>query len=148
MKVVTLARKPVAGSVAECAIEFGCGALNIDACRVGTEKVNTHSRGKTTAFPKRPGEKAVEDGGRTKRQDILDHSFRTGRWPSNLILQGDAVLADVDEQSGLSPSNARANKAHRPTTNIVSSPYGESPPDTGHADSGGASRFFFQVTGK
>lgn len=34
--MVTLARKPVEGSIAENAVEYGTGALAIDACKIGT----------------------------------------------------------------------------------------------------------------
>ena len=35
--IITILRKPLEGSVAENTLKHGCGALNIDATRVGTE---------------------------------------------------------------------------------------------------------------
>ena len=87
MKTITVARKPLDGTVASNVLSHGCGGLNIKASRVGSEQVSTHSRGANQAFPKRPTETTVEESGRKARQDILDHAPRTGRWPANLILQ-------------------------------------------------------------
>ena len=42
---IVLARKPLTGTVATNVLDHGTGALNIDGCRVGSEKVSTHSRG-------------------------------------------------------------------------------------------------------
>jgi hypothetical protein len=88
MRVIHVLRKPLSeGTVASNTLKHGVGGLNIDASRVGAEQVFTHSRGSNRAFPKRPGETSVEESGRKERQDILDHTPRTGRWPANLILQ-------------------------------------------------------------
>jgi len=88
MRLIHVLRKPLSeGTVASNVLKHGCGGLNIDASRIGTEQVFTHSRGLNRAFPKRPGETSVEESGRKARQDILDHSPRTGRWPANVILQ-------------------------------------------------------------
>lgn len=95
LEPITVARKPLAGTVAANVLEHGTGALNIDGCRVGTDVVSTHSRGSNGAFPKRPGETSAEESGRKQDQrDGLDHSERIGRWPANLIHDGsDEVLA-------------------------------------------------------
>ena len=88
MRIIHVLRKPLSeGTVAANTLKHGCGGINIDASRVGTEQVFTHSRGSNQAFPKRPGETSVEESGRKVRQDILDHAPRTGRWPANVILQ-------------------------------------------------------------
>ena len=36
--IITLLRKPLEGTVAENALKHGCGAINIDATRVGSEQ--------------------------------------------------------------------------------------------------------------
>ena len=88
MRVIHVLRKPLSeGTIAANTLKHGTGGINIDASRVGTEQVSTHSRGSNQAFPKRPGETSVEESGRKARQDILDHTPRTGRWPANVILQ-------------------------------------------------------------
>lgn len=99
---ICVARKPLIGTVTANVLAHGTGALNIDGCRVGTDTVSTHSRGKNAAFPKRPGENTVEESGRTVDQrDKLDHSERIGRWPANLIHDGsDEVLAVFPDAKG------------------------------------------------
>lgn len=89
LEPITVARKPLAGTVATNVLSHGCGALNIDGCRVGTDVVSTHSRGANGAFPKRPGETSAEESGRKQDQrEGIDHSERVGRWPANFIHDG------------------------------------------------------------
>jgi site-specific DNA-methyltransferase (adenine-specific) len=140
---IVLARRPLAGTVAGNVLEHGTGGLNIDACRVGTDTVTTHSRGRNTAFPKRPGETAVEESGRVQRQDLVDMSPRIGRWPPNVLL-GPEAAAELDRQSG----DCRAAGLYRKGSRGVGTKNGAaSIPIDGltsatYDDSGGASRFF------
>ena len=39
---ITVARKPVEGTVAENVLKWGTGAINIDGCRVGTKEISVH----------------------------------------------------------------------------------------------------------
>ena len=76
---ITVARKPLIGTVAENVLAHGTGAINVDACRVGTEVVgwgggaaggntwNTENCGLAKSGQARP---------------VL------GRWPANLIHDG------------------------------------------------------------
>lgn len=73
---IVLARKPIEGTVAENCLRFGCGALNIDACRVTTDEKLTRVLGKTTESSS--GWKSV------KRSPIAVKDG--GRWPANLML--------------------------------------------------------------
>lgn len=102
LEPITVARKPLAGTVATNVLSHGCGALNIDGCRVGTDVVSTHSRGANGAFPKRPGETSAEESGRKQDQrEGIDHSERVGRWPANLIHDGsDEVLVAFPNANG------------------------------------------------
>lgn len=82
LEPVTVARKPLAGTVADNVTEWGTGALNIDGCRVGSFQ-NTTPSGvdrRNAALAEagyRPG--AYQMG--EKRPDTPP-----GRWPANLIL--------------------------------------------------------------
>jgi len=86
MRVVTVARKPLAGSVAKNTLEQGCGGLNIDACRISTSHPpkTTHAPGwdslnaKNASEGYRPG--AYQQGG----AEYNPHA--RGRWPSNVVL--------------------------------------------------------------
>ena len=120
---IVMARKPLTGTVAANVLEHGTGALNIDACRVGEDTVTTHSRGESTAFPKRPGETTVEESGRTARQDLVSASPRTGRWPANVILD-ESQSAVLDENGGASRFFyvAKAPKSERPVVDGVAHP--------------------------
>jgi DNA modification methylase len=134
---VVLGRKPLIGTVAENFLAWGVGGLNIDASRIGTEKVtiNTFDNG-AKPFGGAVGEPF------TSRQS-------EGRWPANVIL--DEVTAGlVDEQSGVSVSKAHSSGLK--TFGQAGGLAGENPnynPDTnnvrGHNDFGGASRFFYQA---
>jgi site-specific DNA-methyltransferase (adenine-specific) len=144
LEPITMARKPLTGTVAANVLEFGTGAINVDGCRVGTETVSTHSRGSNGAFPKRPGETSAEESGRKQDQRAgLDQSERSGRWPANLIHDGS------DEVVGLFPeaNSARIgnpNNPHRGVNHTATS-YGQGDGKETHdyRDSGSAARFFY-----
>lgn len=91
-----LARKPLAGTVAQNVLQYGTGGINIDGCRIGTDEqyvtgggvqnMNNQIFGKglEVGLPQNPG----------------------GRWPANILL--DEVSAEMmDEQSGDSNSGIR-----------------------------------------
>lgn len=82
LEPITMARKPLCGTVAENVLEHGTGALNIDGCRVVTD-------GGTTRSEQAP---YAESGWRTGHRV---EPLNTGRWPANLIHDGsnEACLA-------------------------------------------------------
>ena len=100
-----LARKPLDGTVAQNTLAHGCGALNIDACRVGEEVVTTHGKGTmggaTPIVPLRPD---------------FQGASHVGRWPANVILDEDAAEL-LDAQTGEPTSRffytAKAPRAER-----------------------------------
>jgi site-specific DNA-methyltransferase (adenine-specific) len=79
------ARKPLGGTVAQNLAKYGCGALNIDACRVP-------ARDKTPAPVGQYGRSAIGPTGHTGiRNGAADD---LGRWPPNIMHDGsDDVLA-------------------------------------------------------
>lgn len=85
LEPITMARKPLIGTVAQNVLAHGTGALNVDGCRVGTN-------GGTTKANIRKGETNGERAGMSLGENI---SFRcdiatlnAGRWPANLIHDG------------------------------------------------------------
>jgi DNA modification methylase len=87
MEPITLARKPLAGTVKDNVLKFGTGAINVDACRVGTEPTVTRGRrnGKGTSlnlctYTSPPGFQ-----GRTNQS----------RWPANFIHDGGEELSSL-----------------------------------------------------
>jgi site-specific DNA-methyltransferase (adenine-specific) len=130
---VILARKPLDGTVAETVLKWGCGGLNIEGCRIGTENVSQHGRSDSENSCL-SGRNYAEAPGRSW----------IGRWPATLLI--DEVAADLlDQQSGTLKSGA--NPARRGSAKFKTC-YGEFKGQescTVHrgANSGGASRFFY-----
>jgi DNA modification methylase len=121
LEPITVARKPFSGTVAANVLEHGTGAINVDACRVGTDggcagaRVYGSGLNGTFAQPV-PG---------------------LGRWPANLIHSGE------DEVVGLFPVTTsgkpcgKRNAAHHWNTTERGTDL------TGFGDSGSAARFFY-----
>ncbi|SIK87587.1 DNA-methyltransferase [Mycobacteroides abscessus] len=138
---IVVARKPLAGTVAANVLEYGTGALNIDACRV-----EAHGR------PLRVGDYKQTNsavwGGRI--DDTLKGGSKAagktdaGRWPTNVVLDEYQAEA-LDRQTGVLHSGTmRAGTDRQPRAGGTI--YGAdtrtfAPADT-YGDSGGASRFF------
>ena len=127
---IVLARKPLIGTVARNVLEHGTGALNIDACRIGTETLAATTRGVS-----RIGTFEDADGNVTPE--------RVGRWPANVLLD-EAAARELDAQSGESRSaggSGPASKNWRGDGRTVGA--GLSGATGGFGDFGGASRFFY-----
>lgn len=86
LEPITVARKPLVGTVAANVLEHGTGALNIDGCRVGADGgakwVPQGDKGDEGQFGG-----GIKDGGIALVPDL-------GRWPANLIHDG-AEPADL-----------------------------------------------------
>ncbi len=80
---IVLARKPRGGlTYAECALQFGSGALNIDGARIGVAEDEPNKR-RETGYEVIPSNGIYGHGlNLSKRPATLE----TGRWPSNTIL--------------------------------------------------------------
>jgi site-specific DNA-methyltransferase (adenine-specific) len=121
MEPITVARKPLSGTVAENVLKHGTGAINIAACRVGTDGGT-----KRHTNPMHLGRDTMADF--TKGNFGVDQ-LSAGRWPANLIHDGsDEVLAVFPQAEGSRP---------RVET------YGDSVKTAGYDDSGSAARFFY-----
>lgn len=125
---IVLARKPLIGTVAQNVENYGTGALNIDASRIGAETIFQHGPNDSPNVSM-SGRNYAEDYGRSW----------VGRWPANVLFDEEAA-ALLDEQSGITGSNFRKQKGGTEAFwNNGSKEIGEG----GHNDSGGASRFFY-----
>ena len=93
LEPITVARKPLVGTVAANVLEHGTGALNVDGCRVGrdTDDVSGWSQTGSKASANR-----AMSGGNYARDAKPDAA---GRWPANLIHDGSeepcALLGDA-----------------------------------------------------
>jgi DNA modification methylase len=128
LEPITVARKPLIGTVAANVLKYGAGGLNIDGCRVGTGT-------RTNASKPRADRNGFVDGfvGGTQSQSH-DH----GRWPANLIHDGS------DEVMGLFPS---VKTGVCPADGAGGYQGGlqrrDSRPAINGGDSGSAARFFY-----
>jgi len=79
LEPITVARKPLIGTVAENVLTYGTGAINVDGCRVGSEAIKTCAKQKGSSFTS-VGNSAGFNG--------CSESIHSGRWPANLIHDG------------------------------------------------------------
>ena len=144
LEPVVVARKPLAGSVAQNILDYGTGGLNIDGCRIGTTgtvteevvppKVSTGS-GRYN-YNTQPKGTVVGEGYTRQRVD--------GRWPANLMLDEEAARM-LDEQSGVTISRSAVMPLPLTPGDSIGGSVGAADQDTlrGHDDKGGASRYFY-----
>ena len=136
LEPITMARKPLVGTVAANVLAHGTGALNIDGCRVlvdGEERAPITSKG---GLPVRHTEHAPREGG------VVAQPHELGRWPANLIHDGsDEVLAAFPKASGaLAPVRGTEPSGKKDST--FGEFAGRAPSD--QRDGGGsAARFFY-----
>ena len=138
MRIITVARKPLSGSVAQTVLKWGTGGLNIDGCRVGTSKPEATN----TRF-----ESWRKLEGREDRQNPKQtYNPNEGRWPANIILRAsEEVLAGFIEY-GITVSGATKREIDAYGGDGVTSILrGESNPRNQHGDFGSVARFFKQV---
>lgn len=82
MIVITVARKPVEGTVASNALKYGTGGLNIDGCRISSDITEMENRsGKAN-----DSNRIYGVGIHNPTEDVWQPA-QQGRWPANLILQ-------------------------------------------------------------
>lgn len=130
---IIVARKPLAGTVAENVLEWGTGALNIDGCRVPTNGDAPKGSGLRNSWR--------ELEGRQDRQSWNGGNITPaqGRWPANLIHDGsDEVLAGfpANAPSG-GGSNGGWQKQYVGGGGIARVKTNQQP------DTGSAARFFY-----
>jgi transcriptional regulator with XRE-family HTH domain len=129
LEPITVARKPLIGTVAANVLEHGTGALNIDGCRVATNESQSRPRG---SFPH--SDDAWGDG----RPNEVSQTHAAGRWPANLIHDGSAeVLAMFPQSSAKNGVTQGEGKG-----GIWSESTGKRAGPT-HGDAGSAARFFY-----
>lgn len=83
---ITLARKPLAGTVADTVEAWGTGALNIDACRIAGDDA---PEGRTRHGGGIPG------NGTSYELPDSNGQMPAGRWPANLIHDGSGEVESI-----------------------------------------------------
>ena len=126
---IILARKPLAGTVANNVLAHGVGGLNIDACRVPSDEIT--------------GWGGAGAGGGTWNSENMrlgkDGDARPvqGRFPANVLLDEHAAK-EMDEQSG--PAGAHGESRGDGTRGMLG--WQSDNRQTANVGAGGASRFF------
>lgn len=132
---IVLARKPLVGTVAANVAAHGTGALNIDACRLGS------------GSPRNPGFVNPKSAGlladRSENARLVGYTSPSGRWPPNVLLDEGAAL-ELDEATRDTVKPAGAAGYVKPRESYSASGYHI----TGgslfrYGDKGGPSRFFY-----
>jgi DNA modification methylase len=138
LEPITMARKPLEGTVAANVLAHGTGGINVDECRVAHGE-DCRMMAPSQANIDNPSEKHRQAG---RREAVLELK-PSGRWPANLITDGS------DEVVGLFPQNT----SPQPRTTKRSSDAGarngygaftgQEEVVIGFGDTGSAARFFY-----
>jgi hypothetical protein len=84
LEPITMARKPLEGTVASNVLEHGTGAINVDGCRVETDD---NLNGGAYSTDRKPSDSDwVKNGGTIHSSTGKEYEQPQGRWPANLIL--------------------------------------------------------------
>ena len=84
MRVVAVLRKPLEGTVAQNCLEHGCGAINVDGCRIaGIDPANAKRLGRNYTHE----DTNFGDAKFGQKTQAVVGGNLAGRWPSNVILQ-------------------------------------------------------------
>jgi site-specific DNA-methyltransferase (adenine-specific) len=145
---ILVARKPLAGTVADNVLTHGTGGINVDGCRVASSDQIAAVTGKATLCGTRDGydrpwkhDPAALAARQERANAAIEKANTLGRWPANLIHDGS------DEVVGLFPETASGSrKAGRHVVAGGKGRYGlfnegDLPEIVG--DSGSAARFFY-----
>lgn len=133
LEPITVARKPLAGTVAQNFSRHGTGALNIDGCRID---------GLVTTNPLVRNAAGYQSQGLANQGETGSGQFSSGRWPANLIHDGsNEVLQAFPQTPG--QQGAVTGKEPSSKTNAVYRQFGGRPATSPRGDAGSAARFFY-----
>ena len=132
LEPVTVARKPLDGTVAANVMAHGTGGLNVDECRVGTEDLSAQ-------WDRSWNQDGSFGNGKRASQG---KQAPPGRWPANLIHDGSDEVVELFPQTGA--STQRTGKRTGKRTGCLGAFIGQQSVTMGHDDAGGsAARFFY-----
>jgi DNA modification methylase len=127
LEPITVARKPLQGTVAANVLAHGCGGLNVDGCRVGLREARQLNRAGSIGYGGSEPQGIVEDGG-------------MGRWPANLIHSGEDEVVRLFPQTVSGALNQASVKAEN---NIYGKHDAYANPKQYEPNTGSAARFFY-----
>jgi len=119
LEPITMARKPIIGTVADNVLAHGTGALNVDGCRIAANGEEFGS------LPNR----AWNTGGKTYAQSAHNHRDgsnaeavaklkQLGRWPANLVHDGSDEVIGLLNGAARFFYCAKASKSDRGSENV------------------------------
>ena len=134
LEPITMARKPLVGTVEANWREHGTGALNIDGCRVGYEQRTYAPKGTSTnaAMIRVPEHRAGIAG---------DEVTVSGRWPANLLHDGSPEVVALFPITTSGSGNK--NTSNRDNGNTLGNGLGKGNGIGIGGDTGSAARFFY-----
>jgi DNA modification methylase len=133
LEPITVARKPLDGTVAACVTTWGTGAINVDGCRVEATDKTPAPRGVFV------GSEIGPVGLRGERNGSADG---LGRWPANLIHDGSDEVVSLFPQARRQQGAATGAEPSSKTTSAYGDFAGRAPSQP-RGDSGSAARFFY-----
>ncbi len=142
LEPITVARKPLTGTVAANVLEHGTGALNVDGCRVAVPAADKKNYDANMACHERYADGRDKLGGYEGGWNADPSTIKNigARWPANLIHDGS------EEVVGLFPVTSASKATPRNNGEFKSIAKGRELPHVtyGHKDAGGsAARFFY-----
>jgi DNA modification methylase len=146
---IVVARKPLSGTVAANVLAYGTGALNIDACRIPGESPSVARRQGSTSHLRQRTAAESEAAGRVESRTTPERYREErpgellGRWPANVVLDGDQA-DDLDFQTGTLRSGLMRDgqRVQSSGGEIYGRRGGFVKSGATYGDEGGASRFF------
>lgn len=135
LEPITVARKPLIGTVAENVLTWGTGGVNVDGCRV---------EGTVPRTVQGQSARAGDVYGADQRDQRVFEPHGDGRWPANLIHDGSEEVVGLFPDTGKSTGGRTVKRSGG--GNVGSGKASESEwsnDDPGYGDSGSAARFFY-----
>jgi site-specific DNA-methyltransferase (adenine-specific) len=145
LEPIIVAQKPYSGKPVDCITRTGAGALNVDGGRIATDPA-VDDMLRTVERKRRESETWEKGSGFKNESNHLTGVPANGRWPANFILLDEEAAAALDRQSGERPTSKPGTSASVPK--FAGSVYQASATpqkEWGYGDTGGASRFFYNV---
>lgn len=131
LEPITVARKPLDGTVANNIQKHGTGAINIDACRIGDEEAGWGGDNNKGSFGGFTGEQSEQSEPRPV----------SGRWPANLIHDGSEEVVKHFPENAVGCSHSSKGGGVNGASENVNVGGGEI--NCTYGDEGSAARFFY-----
>lgn len=158
LEPITMARKPLVGTVEQNWREHGTGALNIEASRIPTgDTLRTGAGGTWDAMHEHEGRGRTGEGSADRTYEMAGGTNfamkpgprggdQAGRWPANLIHDGsDEVIAVFPSEAGaFAPVTGKEPTGHGFSGNVYGAPGKQGRLPSNQVDGrGSAARFFY-----